>query len=214
VRKFLAVVTGLAVFGGSLLFAQSTNASSDNPLAGLKLDDANANDPSSNPNGPSAFLAKFNSHLVVLSDGHFKLADRALLNGVKYVAFYYSASWCPPCRAFTPKLVDFYHSFKKTHPNFELIFVNDDQDSDDMLAYMVKDQMQWPAVRFDDIDSDRIHAKQFQGSGIPDLVLVDDTGKVLADSFVNGGYVGPEQVMDQIQQMVPAPQGSTATAGP
>jgi nucleoredoxin len=214
VRRFLAVVAGLAVFGGSLLFAQSTNTSSNNPLAGLKLDDANSNDPSSNPNGPSAFLAKFNGHLVVLNDNRLKPADRALLNGVKYVAFYYSASWCSPCRAFTPELVNFYNSFKKSHPNFELIFVNDDQDADDMLAYMVKDQMQWPAVRFDDIGSDRIHARQFEGSGIPDLVLVDDTGKVMADSFVNGRYVGPEQVMDQIQKMVPAPQDSTATAGP
>ena len=34
----------------------------------------------------------------------------------KMVAVYFSASWCGPCRGFTPKLVDFYKSIaKKAH---------------------------------------------------------------------------------------------------
>lgn len=183
---------------------------SDNPLAGLKLNgDA---DGSNADAAPESFLGKFSGHLVVLNNGHTKPADRALLDGVKYVAFYYSASWCAPCRAFTPKLVTFYNNFKPMHPNFELIFVNRDESEDDMLAYMVSDNMTWPAVRFDDIDSSRLKARQFEGSGIPDLVLVDDQGKVLADSFVDGEYYGPDPVMNAIMQKVPLPSVPTATA--
>ena len=149
---------------------------------------------------PTGLAAKFSYHLVKLDHGNLKPFDTANLNNVKYFAFYYSASWCPPCRAFTPKLVDFYNSFKPQHPNFELIFVNHDNSSDAMLAYMKGDSMPWPAARFEDIEGS--NANQYCGEGIPDLVLVDANGKVLSDSFKGSGYVGPDKVMDDIKRMV------------
>jgi nucleoredoxin len=167
------------------------DGSSDNPTAGLNLGDSDA---------LTGFAAKFEHHLVSLDDGRLKPFDASALKDVKYVAFYYSASWCPPCRAFTPKLVDFYKSFKAQHPNFELIFVNHDMNADDMLTYMTTDAMTWPAVRFDDIASTK--ANKYCGSGIPDLVLVDADGKVLSDSFQGSNYVGPYKVMDDIKSMV------------
>ena len=124
--------------------AQSPAPASDNPSAGLNLGDSDA---------PSGFAAKFDHHLVSLDNGNLKPFDAAGLKDVKYFAIYYSASWCPPCRAFTPKLVEFYNSFKAQHPNFQLIFVNHDNSADDMLNYMKTDSMPWPAVRFDDIKS-------------------------------------------------------------
>ena len=161
-RRFLAAVTSLAWLGAGPLVAQSTNAASDNPLAGLKLDDDSNGSAAATP-----FLAKFDDHLVVLNGEHTRPADLAVLKGVQFVAFYYSASWCPPCRAFTPKLVEFYNSFKASHPNFELIFVDDDSDADAMLGYMVMDKMPWPAVRFDDISSDRVQAKKYMARASP-----------------------------------------------
>jgi thiol-disulfide isomerase/thioredoxin len=149
----------------------------------------------------SPFVKQFTGHLVSMDrDGNTHDFDASALKGVKYWAFYYSASWCPPCRAFTPSLVDFYKSFKATHPNFELIFVNDDQSEDDMLAYMKSDSMTWPAVRYADIDF--TNAKKYMGSGIPDLVLTDANGKVLSDSFNGETYLGPQKVMGDIQTMV------------
>jgi nucleoredoxin len=41
------------------------------------------------------------------ADGTAVSADQAL-SSKKVVLFYFSAHWCPPCRAFTPLLKDFY----------------------------------------------------------------------------------------------------------
>ncbi|GLV36728.1 hypothetical protein CBL_02437 [Carabus blaptoides fortunei] len=41
--------------------------------------------------------------------------------------FYFSAHWCPPCRAFTPQLVDTYKMLRKKDPGFEVIFVSSDR---------------------------------------------------------------------------------------
>jgi len=151
----------------------------------------------------SSFLAKFSDHLMVLgADGQPKAFDNAKLSGIQYVAFYYSASWCPPCRAFTPSLVQFYNQFKPSHPNFELIFVNHDRSDGDMLSYMKGDAMPWPAVWFADLQNGDLNPNQFCGRGIPDLVLVDANGSVLSDSFSWGSYLGPQHVVEDIQRMV------------
>ena len=71
--------------------------------------------------------------------------------------------------------------------------------------------MAWLAVRFDDVDSPSLAAKKFEGPGIPCLVLVDDTGKVIADSFNGDTYLGPQQVVDQIKKTVGG--SGTTTAG-
>ncbi|RLG30214.1 hypothetical protein DRO03_05040 [Methanosarcinales archaeon] len=46
----------------------------------------------------------------------------------KIIGVYFSAHWCPPCRAFTPNLVKFYNSLKKADKPFEIIFVSSDRD--------------------------------------------------------------------------------------
>jgi len=124
------------------------------------------------------------------------------LAGIKYWAFYYSASWCPPCRAFTPELVSFYNSFKPSHPDFELIFIDEDSSDGDMINYMKADSMTWPAVWFQDLHNPGLPLGQYQGSGIPDLVLVDADGHVLSNSFRNGQYVGANTVMYDIGNIV------------
>src|SRR4051812_27138326 len=64
--------------------------------------------------------------LVAVEGKRVKHFDETQLAGVKYYAIYYSASWCGPCRAFTPKLVQWYNEHKKNSPQFELIFVSSD----------------------------------------------------------------------------------------
>ena len=154
------------------------------------------------PIAPDAtgFAAKFTFHLVKLDHGILVPYKTANLNNVKFFAFYYSASWCPPCKIFTPKLVKFYNQFKPKHPDFELIFVDQDNSPVDMLAYMKADSMTWPAARSEDIDNS--NANSFGGEALPDLVLLDAGGKKLSATFNGSDYLGPEKVVDDIQRLV------------
>ena len=47
---------------------------------------------------------------------------------------FFSAHWCPPCRAFTPVLKEYYEQYSEAK-NFEVIFVSWDRTQDDMQKY-------------------------------------------------------------------------------
>src|SRR5882762_9963696 len=180
---------------------------SDDPMAGLNL--AGASSAHATVSGPpSPFVAQFQGHLLALDHGEPKDFDAGSLKEVKYWAFYYSASWCGPCQAFTPQLVEFYKWFKKTHPNFEVVLVGNDGSQAKMVDYMKADEMPWPSMKYPDLDNPDVSVKHYFGPGIPDLVLTDENGKVLSDTFKGKEYLGPEHVIDDIKKMVPRPDGS------
>jgi nucleoredoxin len=138
-------------------------------------------------------------NLVKSKGSRTKRVSQDELEPKDYYAIYYSAHWCPPCRKFTPKLVDFYNQASKEHENFEIIFVSSDRSEDDMAAYMEETDMPWLALDYDKKKSSN-ELTQFAGSGIPCLVLVDSNGKVLSDSYENGKYVGPTKVMNDLKK--------------
>ena len=57
------------------------------------------------PEDKKWFVEKFGGQLTNAAG---KKIDPSALNG-KLVGVYFSASWCGPCRNFTPQLVKFYH---------------------------------------------------------------------------------------------------------
>lgn len=145
------------------------------------------------------FVQSIKDDLVKLEGKSLKKMDSAGLEKVKYFAFYKSASWCPPCRKFTPDLVRFYNQMKSKHPEFELIFISHDRSEDDMKDYMLEDEMEWPAFK---------HGKQknvvrSNGNGIPCLIVTDANGNKLHDSYnPDGTYRGPRAVMREIESLL------------
>lgn len=147
--------------------------------------------------GPDAIADVTNGKLVRFQDGNLVPLEESDLAEKKVYGLYFSAHWCGPCRKFTPKLVDYYNKVVGEHPEFEIIFVSSDKTPDDMATYMREAAMPWPAIEFSKLPNVPT-LKKYAGDGIPDLVIVDTTGKVLADSYVRGKYVGPERALDDL----------------
>ena len=59
----------------------------------------------------SVFDEALDGNLVILDGKRLKKHELAS-KPTKYYLFYYTASWCPPCQAFTPSLVKFYKANK------------------------------------------------------------------------------------------------------
>jgi len=104
----------------------------------------------------------------------------ALSQVVEYEKFglYFSAHWCPPCRLFTPILIDFYNKINEKEKKFEIIFISSDQSSQQFDEYY--NTMPWAAVNFDDEMRDTL-GDAFQINGIPTLIIFDNKGKKLCD---------------------------------
>jgi nucleoredoxin len=147
----------------------------------------------------SAMQRMFDGKLVRYADGRLQNVEPAALNGVKYYGLYYSASWCGPCRQFTPAFVEAYRGMKQRHPEFEVVFISNDRSAGDMADYMRDDRMPWLAVKFDRREQPMT---AYEGRGIPCLVLVDAAGRVLSDSFDGDTYLGPGHVLDEANRIL------------
>lgn len=129
------------------------------------------------------------------------LAGPEVQGSPKYVALYFSAHWCPPCRMFTPKLVEWYNKFKADHPDFELVFVSSDRDEAAMKEYIEGDKMPWPYVKFDKAKDEAF--RKYGSDGIPYLVLVGEDGKDLTGNPGNE-WQSPMEVLGKIEKIVPS----------
>ncbi len=139
--------------------------------------------------------------LVAMEGGRLRAREPARLAGAKFFGIYFSASWCGPCRQFTPELVDAYGKIRALYPEFEIVLVNRDRTEGDMAAYVRDDKMPWPALRWSALRHTP-EIERFAGGGIPCLVLIDENGKVLSDSYRWGRYVGPDAVLDDTWKLL------------
>ena len=117
-----------------------------------------------------------------------------------YYAIYFSAHWCPPCRKFTPVLSKFYNDTFTEDANFDVLFVSSDQSEKAMEEYQEWGEMKFPALKFNKKDNTPEITK-YAGKGIPSLVIVDRAGNVVADSYVDGTYVGPTSVLQKLEKL-------------
>lgn len=130
--------------------------------------------------------------------------DARKLASYKYMLIYFSAHWCPPCRGFTPKLVEYVNA-KHSGDNFNLVFVSNDRSEADMFTYMTQFKMPWVAVPFNRIKASGLQS-MYGGPGIPNLVLIDSEGQVISGSYKDGKYVGPQAVLNDFDAIL-AKQG-------
>ena len=95
----------------------------------------------------------------------------------KVVGLYFSAEWCPPCKAFTPELVKLRDS---AADKFEVVFVSSDRSPEAQQKYMKDYKMNWLAVPHDSPLREQLQQK-YDIQGIPSLVIIDDQGNLITN---------------------------------
>merc|ERR1711920_913124 len=95
----------------------------------------------------------------------------------KTVGIYFSAHWCPPCRGFTPQLVESYNTMTAAGKAFEIVFVSSDRDEAAFAEYF--GEMPWLALPYAKRELKAKLSKKFKVNGIPTLVIIDSDGKTI-----------------------------------
>jgi nucleoredoxin len=113
---------------------------------------------------------------AVLHDAEGKEVDASTLKG-KHIGLYFSAHWCPPCRAFTPSLVKFRDD--NAAEGFEIVFVSLDKSQSGKEDYISRMEMKWLSLPGAATKTADALVQQFEISGIPALVILAPDGSVV-----------------------------------
>ena len=93
-----------------------------------------------------------------------------------FFGLYFSAHWCPPCRGFTPKLINFYNTVNKNNKQLEIIFVSSDKSEAEFNEYF--GTMPWLSIPFKHEAIQNLK-ETFEIMGIPTFLVFNSDGKLI-----------------------------------
>lgn len=97
----------------------------------------------------------------------------------KYLGIYGSASWCGPCKLFTPRLIQFY---EKNKNKLDIVLIGYHWTKEDVSSYMKKYKMPWAGTyRTENVEE---FIQKYKIEGIPDFRLFNSEGELL----ISNGY--------------------------
>ena len=113
------------------------------------------------------------------SDPQGRLVQLSALRG-QYVLLDFWASWCPPCRAENPFLVQAYHRYKGK--KFTILSVSLDHNRAAWLKAVQADGLTWPQVS--DLKGwDNAAAARYHIEALPQNYLLDPAGHVVGQNL-------------------------------
>jgi thiol-disulfide isomerase/thioredoxin len=120
------------------------------------------------------------------------------LGDKQFFVLYFGAGWCAPCGRLAPQFVNFMKDLQPKHPELQVIMLSEDKQVADMLKDMTQQNMPWPAIPPDTLP-ERIPITVYESGNIPQLVIVDRFGTVLADNCDDKGNI--RDPMDTLHQL-------------
>lgn len=103
-----------------------------------------------------------------------------VLKGKKYVLVDYWASWCGPCRAENPKILEVYNEYKDQ--GFDVYAVSLDDKKERWIQAIEADNLPWHQVS--DLKGWKNEASQYYNiTAIPSNFLLDEEGKIVAKNL-------------------------------
>lgn len=94
-----------------------------------------------------------------------------------YKGLYFSAHWCPPCKAFTPQLATAYAKLKNNERDFQIIFISSDRSEESWQTY--HNTMPWLSLAWEEKDARHELATILEVKGIPTLVILAPDNSVI-----------------------------------
>ncbi|CAG9460121.1 unnamed protein product [Pedinophyceae sp. YPF-701] len=109
--------------------------------------------------------------ILVKRDGKVTEVPASDVISNRTVVWYFSAHWCPPCRAFTPRFAQLYAELRARHGDaFEVVFVSSDRSAAEFESYYA--EMPWAAVPWSDQFARQSLSRMWRVAGIPTAAVV------------------------------------------
>ena len=128
----------------------------------------------------------------IMVDKEGKKITSSKITKAKYIAVYYSASWCGPCLKFTPKLTKFYSDNKSK--GVEVVLLSFDKTQKKQNQYL--GHMNFPGIDFSKRETSGLF--EYCGNGVPCLTVFDASGKVIVD----GRTMNADQVLTKLGKLI------------
>ena len=82
------------------------------------------------------------------------------------------------------------------------VFISRDDSEKEMLAYVKKAKMPWPAIKYEEIDKLEF-LKKAGGRGVPCISVLDSRGLILAHSYRGKtSYIGTQEPLNEFSKLI------------
>ncbi|CAK0829655.1 unnamed protein product [Prorocentrum cordatum] len=134
-------------------------------------------------------LARLLGDRLLQTVGQAAIPTVEALAGASAVGLYFSASWCPPCRGFTPQLKASYAGHLEAK-GMRCVLISSDRDESSFDEYF--GSMPWLALPYAERPRKEALSAYFGVQTIPTLAMVDAQGRILTTEARNAVVADPE----------------------